>query len=254
MNALRECDGDRCEFWRYKFPQRRVRACQVLVEQAVARFPPQAHCPLIVASFGSGLLFQDFCTTQVRASGARVGAAAAARRGAGGGAVPLLSSPPPSLPHTSAQMLLEAGFKHIRLCLVDSAYRAWKLKYLQRSPSCRVFVVPSASLAPDLLRPDVVAPGSCESDEAADNAALAAVNNAISFVLSNDALHQFVQVPSRRSARPQPDAGAASRPSRVLPSPNPLSPPCSGSRACPIATCRCCSTTRSTPTLQTAGW
>ncbi|KAG8458770.1 hypothetical protein KFE25_005197, partial [Diacronema lutheri] len=154
LHALRECDGDRCEFWRFKFPQRRVRACQVLVEQALARFPPRDHCPLVVGSFGSGLLFQDFCTTQ---------------------------------------MLLDAGFRHLRLCVVDSAYRAWKLKYLQRDSSCRVYVVPSAALEPALLRPDIVPRHHPDGDDAAANAALASCNNAISFVLSNDALHQFVQ-------------------------------------------------------------
>mmetsp|Transcript_20712 Transcript_20712/g.52596 ORF Transcript_20712/g.52596 Transcript_20712/m.52596 type:complete len:192 (+) Transcript_20712:272-847(+) len=92
-------------------------------------------------------------------------------------------------------MLLDAGFRHIRLALVDSAYRAWKQKYLTRDSSCRVYVVPSATLEEKILRPDAVqpGPGMPEGDDAAANAALAACNNAISFVLYNDALHQFVQ-------------------------------------------------------------
>jgi hypothetical protein len=36
-----------------------------LVEQALRHFPLGSHCPLVVVSFGSRLLFQDFCTTQV---------------------------------------------------------------------------------------------------------------------------------------------------------------------------------------------
>jgi hypothetical protein len=212
VNALRECDGDRCEFWRFKFPQRRVRACQVLVEQALHYFPPKAHCPLIVASFGSGLLFQDFCTTQARARPIGRRAARPARRR------PHLSSrahtrhtdalptdairvasasgrrAPPRHSSAPSQMLIDAGFRHIRLALVDSAYRPWKLKYLQRDSSCRVYVVPSAALDDELLRPDVVPPGPTETDEASTNAAIAACNSAISFVLTNDALHQFIQV------------------------------------------------------------
>jgi len=154
VHALRECDGDRCEFWRFKYPVRRVRACQVLAEEATRLFPPKAHCPLVVASFGSGLLFQDFCTMQ---------------------------------------MLLDAGFRHIRLCLVDTAYRPWKAKYLQRDSSCRAYVVPSSLLDAQLLRPDPVNPGPTDTDETINNATATACNNAISFVLYNDALHQFIQ-------------------------------------------------------------
>ena len=65
---------------------------------------------------------------------------------------------------------------------------------LQRDSSCRVYVVPSAALEPALLRPDIVPRHHPDGDDAAANAALASCNNAISFVLSNDALHQFVQV------------------------------------------------------------
>lgn len=90
-------------------------------------------------------------------------------------------------------MLLDAGFSHIRLVLVDTAYRAWRLKYLRRDSSCRAFVVPSSQLSPELLRPDPVTPGPADNEETINNAAIAAVNNAISFVLYNDALHQFSQ-------------------------------------------------------------
>ncbi|WP_289460494.1 hypothetical protein, partial [Klebsiella pneumoniae] len=33
ISFLRECDGDRCEFWRFRYPGRRERAMHVLVEQ-----------------------------------------------------------------------------------------------------------------------------------------------------------------------------------------------------------------------------
>ena len=64
ISHLRECDGDRCEFWRFRYPHRRDAAMQVVVDQALARFPPRSGGPLIISSFGSGLLFQEFCHVQ----------------------------------------------------------------------------------------------------------------------------------------------------------------------------------------------
>ena len=59
ISHLRECDGDRCEFWRFRYPHRRDAAMQVLLDEAMARFPPRSGGPLILSSFGSGLLFQE---------------------------------------------------------------------------------------------------------------------------------------------------------------------------------------------------
>ena len=60
ISHLRECDGDRCEFWRFRYPKRREVAMSVVVQQALARFPPRAGQPLVISSFGSGLLYQEF--------------------------------------------------------------------------------------------------------------------------------------------------------------------------------------------------
>jgi hypothetical protein len=40
ISFLRECDGDRCEFWRFRYPRRREIAMEVLCEQARLRYPP----------------------------------------------------------------------------------------------------------------------------------------------------------------------------------------------------------------------
>ncbi len=61
ISYLRECDGDRCEFWRFRYPRRREIAMEVLVDQARARYPARACAPIIISSFGSGLLYQEFC-------------------------------------------------------------------------------------------------------------------------------------------------------------------------------------------------
>ena len=61
ISHLRECDGDRCEFWRFRYPHRRDAALQAIVDQALARFPPRSAAPLVVSSFGAGLLYQEFC-------------------------------------------------------------------------------------------------------------------------------------------------------------------------------------------------
>ena len=58
ISHLRECDGDRCEFWRFRFPGRREAALKGFIEQCMMRFPPKTPGPLIISSFGSGLLFQ----------------------------------------------------------------------------------------------------------------------------------------------------------------------------------------------------
>ena len=34
---------------------------EVLVDQARARYPARACAPIIISSFGSGLLYQEFC-------------------------------------------------------------------------------------------------------------------------------------------------------------------------------------------------
>ena len=60
ISHLKECDGDRCEFWRFRYPQRREHVVRVVTEQCLQRHPPSRPDPLIVASFGSGLLFQEF--------------------------------------------------------------------------------------------------------------------------------------------------------------------------------------------------
>jgi hypothetical protein len=154
ISHLRECDGDRCEFWRFRYPKRREVAMNVVVQQAVSRFPPRAGQPLIVSSFGSGLLYQEF---------------------------------------THVSKLVAEGYRQIRLVLVDTAYVPWKQKYLARDGCCRIYCQPTQELHPDMVRPAPAysAPGTTK--EALDTAAANAVNNAISFVLYNEAIYQFVQ-------------------------------------------------------------
>jgi hypothetical protein len=124
------------------------------VQQAVSRFPPRAGQPLIVSSFGSGLLYQEF---------------------------------------THVSKLVAEGYRQIRLVLVDTAYVPWKQKYLARDGCCRIYCQPTQELHPDMVRPAPAysAPGTTK--EALDTAAANAVNNAISFVLYNEAIYQFVQ-------------------------------------------------------------
>ena len=155
ISHLRECDGDRCEFWRFRYPGRRDQAMQVVVDQALARFPPRSGSgPLIISSFGSGLLFQEFC---------------------------------------HVQKLIQAGYRTLRLVMVDTAYAPWKQKYLARDGCCRIYCQPAAELHPDMLRPapSYSAPGTTK--ETLDNSASTSVNNAISFILYNEAIFQFVQ-------------------------------------------------------------
>mmetsp|Transcript_48403 Transcript_48403/g.104896 ORF Transcript_48403/g.104896 Transcript_48403/m.104896 type:complete len:882 (+) Transcript_48403:189-2834(+) len=154
ISFLRECDGDRCEFWRFRYPGRREKAMQMVVEQALARYPPSTKEPLIISSFGSGLLYQEFC-------------------------------------HLCK--LIAAGYRHLRLVLVDNAYTPWKQKYLARDGCCRIYCQPSTELSADMIRPapTYAAPGTTK--EALENTAASAVNNAISFVMYNEALFQFVQ-------------------------------------------------------------
>ena len=154
ISHLRECDGDRCEFWRFRYPKRREVAMNVVVQQALSRFPPRSNTPLIVSSFGSGLLYQEF---------------------------------------THLAKLVQEGYKLLRLVLVDTAYVPWKQKYLARDGCCRIYVQPTQELHPDMVRPAPAysAPGTTK--ETLDTTASNAVNNAISFVLYNEALYQFVQ-------------------------------------------------------------
>mmetsp|Transcript_30071 Transcript_30071/g.93935 ORF Transcript_30071/g.93935 Transcript_30071/m.93935 type:complete len:897 (-) Transcript_30071:175-2865(-) len=154
ISFLRECDGDRCEFWRFRYPGRRVQAMNVLVEQARTRFPPSKESPLIISSFGSGLLYQEFC-------------------------------------HICK--LVQVGYTHFRILLVDTAYAPWKQKYLARDGCCRIYCQPASELSEEMVRPSPAysAPGTTK--ETLDSAAASSVNNAISFVMYNDALHQFVQ-------------------------------------------------------------
>tara|TARA_B100000513_G_scaffold123109_2_gene54532 strand:+ start:2520 stop:5243 length:2724 start_codon:yes stop_codon:yes gene_type:complete len=154
ISFLRECDGDRCEFWRFRYPERRELAMNALVEQATRRFPPSPTEPLIISAFGSGLLYQEFC-------------------------------------HVCK--LIQAGYTRFRLLLVDTAYTPWKQKYLARDGCCRIYVQPSSELHADMLRPAPAysAPGTTK--ETLENAASTSVNNAISFIMYNEALFQFVQ-------------------------------------------------------------
>ena len=126
----------------------------VLVEQARTRFPPSKESPLIISSFGSGLLYQEFC-------------------------------------HLCK--LVQVGYTHFRLLLVDTAYAPWKQKYLARDGCCRIYCQPTQELHPDMVRPAPAysAPGT--SKETLETTAANAVNNAISFVLYNEAIYQFVQ-------------------------------------------------------------
>ena len=66
-------------------------------------------------------------------------------------------------------------------------------KQLARDGCCRIYCQPSSELHPDLLRPapSYSAPGTTK--ETLENAAATSVNNAISFVLYNEAIFQFVQ-------------------------------------------------------------
>lgn len=153
ISHLRECDGDRCEFWRFRYPGRREMAMKVFIEQCLVRFPPSNFGPLILSSFGSGLLFQEF---------------------------------------THCCKLLQMGYRQIRLILVDTAYTQWKQKYLSRDGCCRIYVQSASELHPDMLRPAPTYPSQGATKEALENAASNAVNNAISFVLYNEAIYQFV--------------------------------------------------------------
>ena len=114
ISHLRECDGDRCEFWRFRYPKRREAAMNAVVDQALARFPPRSAAPLIVSSFGAGLLYQEFC-------------------------------------HVAK--LVQEGYRAIRLVLVDTAYTPWKQKYLARDGCCRIYCQPTQELHPDMVRP-----------------------------------------------------------------------------------------------------
>jgi len=154
ISFLRECDGDRCEFWRFRYPERREKAMAVVVEQARARFPPTEEGPLIISSFGSGLLYQEFC-------------------------------------HVCK--LIQAGYRHLRLILVDNAYTPWKQKYLARDGCCRIYCQPSTELSADILRPAPAYSSPGTTKETLENTASMAVNNAISFVMYNEALFQFTQ-------------------------------------------------------------
>jgi len=154
ISHLRECDGDRCEFWRFRYPKRREVALSTICQQALQRFPPRHGQPLIVSSFGSGLLYQEF---------------------------------------THIAKLVQEGYKLLRLVLVDTAYVPWKQKYLARDGCCRIYCQPSQELHADMVRPAPAysAPGTTK--ETLDTTAANAVNNAISFVLYNEAIYQFVQ-------------------------------------------------------------
>ncbi|KOO25789.1 VCBS protein [Chrysochromulina tobinii] len=154
ISHLRECDGDRCEFWRFRYPKRREVAMNLVTQQAVQRFPPRTGQPLIISSFGSGLLFQEF---------------------------------------THVAKLVQEGYRLLRLVLVDTAYVPWKQKYLARDGCCRIYCQPTQELHPDMIRPAPAysAPGTTK--ETLDSTASNAVNNAISFVLYNEAIFQFVQ-------------------------------------------------------------
>lgn len=136
ISHLRECDGDRCEFWRFRYPQRREQAMKALIEQVAMRFPAKNSGPLIISSFGSGLLFQEY---------------------------------------THCCKLVYEGYKQLRLVLVDTAYAAWKQKYISRDGSCRIYVQATTELHPDMLRPVPAysAPGTTK--EALENAASNAV-------------------------------------------------------------------------------
>ena len=154
ISFLRECDGDRCEFWRFRYPNRRIDAMQVLVDQVLERFPPKDGEPLVISSFGSGLLYQEWC---------------------------------------HVNKLIERGYRHFRLVLVDTAYAPWKQKYLARDGCCRIYVQPSNELYSDMLRPAPTYTSPGTPRETLESTAATAVNNAISFVMFNDAIFQFVQ-------------------------------------------------------------
>lgn len=129
-------------------------AMKCFVEQCAMRFPPKSPGPIIISSFGSGLLFQEF---------------------------------------THCCKLVQMGYRQIRLILVDTAYASWRQKYLSRDGSCRIYVQSAAELHPEMLRPTPVylSPGSTK--EALETAAVEAVNHTISFVLYNEAIYQFMQ-------------------------------------------------------------
>lgn len=127
---------------------------KAFIEQCMLRFPPSTAGPLIISSFGSGLLFQEF---------------------------------------THVCKLVQMGYRQIRLMLVDTAYAPWKQKYLSRDGCCRIYVQSAAELHPDMLRPAPTYPSPGTSKEVLENAAANAVNNAISFVLYNEAIYQFIQ-------------------------------------------------------------
>lgn len=124
------------------------------MEQARTRFPPDPNSPLIISSFGSGLLYQEFC-------------------------------------HVCK--LIQLGYTHIRLILVDTAYTPWKQKYLARDGCCRIYCQPSSELSVDMLRPAPAYTAPSTTKETLDNTASTSVNNAISFVMYNEAIFQFVQ-------------------------------------------------------------
>ena len=154
ISHLRECDGDRCEFWRFRYPKRREIAMNTIVDQALSRFPPKAGSPLIISSFGAGLLYQEF---------------------------------------THISKLVAQGYKLLRLVLVDTAYVPWKQKYLARDGCCRIYVQPTQELHPDMVRPAPTYTSPGTTKETLEATAAHAVNNAISFVLYNEAMYQFIQ-------------------------------------------------------------
>ena len=94
---------------------------------------------------------------------------------------------------THVAKLIQEGYKLLRLVLVDTAYTPWKQKYLARDGCCRIYCQPAAELHPDMLRPAPAysAPGTTK--ETLDTSANTSLNNAISFVLYNEAIFQFVQ-------------------------------------------------------------
>ena len=131
----------------------------------------------------------------------------------------------------------------------QTAYAPWKQKYLARDGCCRIYCQPSAELHPDMLRPAPAysAPGTtketldntantsapprplfrapwaqpkaCPRARPRPSARRRSVNNAISFVLYNEALFQFVQW---FSTEPEVDLQVAAAPwFTATPYPNP---------------------------------
>ena len=129
------------------------------------RFPPKAlsmtagdEMPLVVASFGSGLLFQEF---------------------------------------THVCMLIQAGYSRIRVVLVDTLYVVWRRKHAEGRlvEGGRVYCEPTVGLRMDMVRPwRTAVPGGWGGAEATQNdAAQKAIDAAVSFAHVNEAVFQFVQ-------------------------------------------------------------